>query len=130
MTPAPHTVRVKANLHSVRAMFAGHVIADTNHALTVVETGLEPVQYFPRADVVMDLLSKTEHRTRCPYKGNATYFTLTKDDQVAENAVWSYEDPIPAVLALKGYLAFYPDQVEIYQLGPGEEALEPHAAHP
>jgi uncharacterized protein (DUF427 family) len=130
VTDPAHTVRVKANLNQVRALFHGHVIADTSHALTVLETGLNPVQYFPREDVVMDLLSKTERHTRCPYKGEASYFTLTKDDQIAENAVWSYEDPIPSVLALKGYLAFYPDKVEILQLGSSDDAVEPHAVHP
>lgn len=130
MTDPAHTVRIKANLNQVRALFGGHVIADTSHALTVLETGLNPVLYFPREDVVMDLLSKTERHTRCPYKGVASYFTLTKDDQIAENAVWSYEDPITSVLALKGYLAFYPDKVEILQLGSSEDAVEPHAVHP
>ena len=127
---APHTVRIKANLHRVLATFAGHVIADTNHALTVVETGLDPVQYFPREDVVMGVLTKTKHHTVCPFKGKASYFTLTKDDQTAENAVWTYEAPLPGVLALKEYLAFYPNKVEIQQLGQGEEPVEPHAVHP
>ncbi len=126
MTDTAHTVRIKANLNRVRATFKGQVIADTAHALTVLESGLNPVQYFPRDDVRMDLLSPTKRHTRCPYKGEASYFTLTLDDQVAENAVWTYENPIHAVLALKGYLAFYPDKIEIHQLAPGEEAAEPH----
>lgn len=130
MTPAPHTVRIKANLNRVRAAFAGRVIADTRKALTVLETGCLPVFYFPRADVEMSRLSKTDHHTRCPYKGQASYFTLTVDSQSADNAVWSYENPIPAVLALRGYLAFYPDKVEIQEVAGGEESVEPHAVHP
>jgi uncharacterized protein (DUF427 family) len=123
-------VRIKANLNRVRAAFGGRVIADTRKALTVVETGCAPVLYFPRADVEMGYLDKTDHHTRCPYKGQASYFTLAVDGQAAENAVWSYEDPLPAVLALKGYLAFYPDKVEIHEIMGGEESIEPHAVHP
>ncbi len=130
MTPAPHTVRIKANLNRVRAAFAGRVIADTRKALTVLETGCRPVLYFPRADVEMSYLTKTDHHTRCPYKGQASYYTVAVDGQTGENAVWSYEAPIPAVLALKGYMAFYPDKVEVQEVTGGEEPIEPHAVHP
>ncbi len=130
MTETTHTVRIKANLNRVRALYQGHVIADTKHALTVIETNHDPVQYFPRDDVEMGFMGKTDRHTTCPYKGVASYFTLTMDGQIAENVVWTYEDPIPAVLALKDYLAFYPDRVEVYELTPGEEAQEPRAAHP
>ena len=130
MTEAAHTVRLKANLNRVRALYRGHVIADTDHALTVLETGLKPVQYFPREDVEMGFLGKTEHHTRCPYKGEASYFTLSMDGHIEENVVWTYEDPIPGVLAIKDYVAFYPDRVEVYELSPGDEAQEPRAAHP
>jgi uncharacterized protein (DUF427 family) len=130
MTPAPHTVRIKANLNRVRATFGGRVIADTRRALTVLETGCGPVLYFPRADAEMNCLVKTDHHTRCPYKGEASYFTLVVDGQEAQNAVWTYEAPIPAVLALKAYLAFYPDKVEIHEFSGGEESIEPHAVHP
>lgn len=130
MTDPAHTVRLKANLNRVRAMFGGHVIADTNHALTVLETGCDPVQYFPREDVEMGFMGKTSHHTHCPYKGDASYFTLTMHGEIVENAAWSYESPLPNALALKDYIAFYPDKVEVYELTPGEEAMEPRAARP
>jgi len=130
MTQTAHTVRIKANLNRVRATFQGRVIADTRRALTVLETGCAPVLYFPRADVQMGCLSKTDHHTRCPYKGLASYYSLAADGQSAENLVWTYEDPIPAVLALKDYLAFYPDKVEVHEFSGGEESIEPHAVHP
>ncbi len=130
MTETGHTVRIKANLNRVRALYQGRVIADTKHALTVIETNHDPVQYFPREDVEMSLLGKTDRHTTCPYKGVASYFTLTTDGQIAQNVVWTYEDPIPAVLALKDYLAFYPDRVEVHELAAGDEAPEPRAAHP
>ncbi|HVY32908.1 MAG TPA: DUF427 domain-containing protein [Caulobacteraceae bacterium] len=130
MTSAPHTVRIKANLNRVRATFGGRLIADTRRALTVLETDCRPVLYFPRADVEMGCLTRTDHRTSCPYKGEASYFTVAVDGQAVDNAVWSYEAPIPAVLALKGYLAFYADKVEVHEVTGGEESIEPHAVHP
>ena len=130
MTDYVNPVRIKANLNRVRALFQGHVIADTSHALIVYEGEYPPVQYFPREDVDMAHLGKTEHHTRCPHKGEASYFTLTMDGQIAENAVWSYENPLPAVLALRDYVAFYTDKVEVHQLTPAEQAMEPHATQP
>ncbi len=61
----------------------------------------------------MDFLARTEHHTHCPYKGDAAYFNIIRDGRYAENAVWSYEDPYPAMAQIKGHLAFYPNQVEI-----------------
>jgi uncharacterized protein (DUF427 family) len=126
MTDPARPMRIKINLNRVRAMFQAHVIADTSHALTVLEENHPPVQYFPRDDVEMDFMGKTDRRTRCPHKGEASYYTLAMGGEIAENAVWSYEQP----LALKDYIAFYPDKVEVYELTPGDEALEPRAAHP
>ena len=60
----------------------------------------------------MDLLIRTEHATRCPYKGDASYWTLEAGGRTAENAVWSYEDPIPDMTAIAGYLAFYRDRMD------------------
>jgi uncharacterized protein (DUF427 family) len=128
VTDTAHTVRIKANLNRVRATFKGQVIAETSHALTVLETGLNPVQYFPRDDVRMDYLSRTKHQTHCPFKGEASYYTVLAGDEVAENAVWTYEDPIKSVLAIKGYLAFYPNKLEVQELGPSED--ESPVAHP
>ncbi len=128
VTDTAHTVRIKANLNRVRATFKGQVIAETGRALTVLETGLNPVQYFPRDDVRMDYLNRTKHHTRCPFKGEASYYTVLAGDAVAENAVWTYEDPIKSVLAIKGYLAFYPNKLEVQEVSAGEE--ESPAAHP
>ncbi len=109
-------VRIKANLNRVRAMVSGHVIADTNHALTVYEGDYEPVQYFPRDAVEMGFFGKTDRRTRCPFKGEASYYTLTIDGQILENVAWSYESTNNTALALRDYIAFYPDRVQVYEL--------------
>jgi uncharacterized protein (DUF427 family) len=71
------------------------------------------VYYVPRHDADMSRFARTEHHTSCPYKGEASYFTLVGDGRYAENAVWTYEAPFPAVGEIKEHLAFYPDKVEI-----------------
>lgn len=96
--PSPRWVRVK---------FGGEIIADSKRVMMLRETGHRPVYYFPREDVRMDLLTATERTTHCPLKGDAAYWTVKVGDKVAENAVWSYPDPIPEQTGLKGYLAFY-----------------------
>ena len=93
-------------------LVAGRVIADTRNALTLKEASYQPVLYIPRADTEMSLLAPTDHRTHCPYKGDANYFTISVDGRSAENAVWSYEQPYPAMAEIKGHLAFYPDRVD------------------
>ena len=126
--PAP--MRIAVNPNRVRVMFAGHVIVDTTDALTVNEQGHGPVTYFPRKDVEMAFLGKTDHSSYCPRKGTAGYFTLAMDARIVENAVWTYEDPLPGAEALRDYVAFYPQYVEIYELTPSDEAIEPRATHP
>jgi uncharacterized protein (DUF427 family) len=130
MTDPTHPMRIKANLNRVRAMFQGHVVADTSHALTVLEDNHAPVQYFPREDVKMSVMGKTERHTLCPRKGEASYYTISMDGEIAQDAVWSYEHPLPSALALKDYIAFYPEIVQVFELAPGDEALQSPAAHP
>jgi uncharacterized protein (DUF427 family) len=111
--PGPdHPITVSPNPGRVIVTFNGRVVADTRRALTLREAGYAPVQYIPRADVDMTLLERTAHATYCPYKGDASYFSLQADGRVSENAVWSYEAPYPAVAAIKAHLAFYPSRVD------------------
>ena len=120
--PGPdHPITLTRNPKRVRALYQGHVIADTTAAVTVKEAGYKPVHYFPREDVAMTFLARTEHGSYCPYKGQASYYTLSRDGLVAENVVWTYEDPYPAVEQIRSLLAFYPDQVEIHELDDGDE---------
>jgi uncharacterized protein (DUF427 family) len=117
-TPGPdHPITIARNPQRVRVRFAGKIIAETANALTLQEARYPPVQYIPRADVRMDALSRTDHHTHCPYKGDASYFTISGDGRSAENAVWSYEQPYPAVAEIKEYLAFYPDRVDAIEMG-------------
>jgi uncharacterized protein (DUF427 family) len=111
--PGPdHPITITHNRNRVRVTFAGRVIADTTHALTLKEASYKPVQYIPRADIDMNLLARTDHQTHCPYKGDASYFTIEADGRKAENAVWSYEQPFPAMAEIREYLAFYPNRVD------------------
>ena len=93
----------------VRVTLKGDVIADTRDALALKEGSYPVVYYIPRKDVKMDRLVKTSHSTHCPYKGDASYFSI-KDGP--ENAVWSYEQPFDEMMAIKSYLAFYPNKVD------------------
>ena len=84
-----HPISITRNGKRVRVTFAGRTIADTEAALTLIEASYKPALYVPRADTDMSLLAPTDHHTHCPYKGDASYFTVTVDGRSAENAVWT-----------------------------------------
>ena len=107
-----HHITVTPNPGRVRVLFGGRVIADTTRALTLREGTYAPVQYIPREDASMTLLQRTDHKTHCPFKGDAAYYSIRTDGRAAENAVWTYEQPYPGVAGIKGHLAFYPDRVD------------------
>ena len=112
--PGPdHPIAIGVNPHRVTVSVGGRQIADTRKALTLRESSYPAVQYVPRADVDMAALSRTDHASYCPYKGDCAYFSLIALGERGLNAVWSYETPYPAVGAIKDHLAFYPDRVEI-----------------
>ncbi|MEO6339421.1 MAG: DUF427 domain-containing protein [Caulobacteraceae bacterium] len=114
--PGPdHPITIAANPKRVRARIEGHVIADTAAALTLQEASYPPVQYIPREDAEMGFLARTEKHTTCPYKGEASYYSIMIEGRLLENVVWSYEDPYPAMQAIRRHLAFYP-QVDVYEL--------------
>jgi uncharacterized protein (DUF427 family) len=110
---ADHPITIGRSDKRVTVSFQGQTIVDTRDALVLEEADLPPVYYVPRADARMDLLERSERRSRCPYKGEASYFTIAVAGRRAENAVWSYENPYPAVADIKDRLAFYPDKVQI-----------------
>ena len=111
--PGPdHPITIARNGRRVRVTFAGRLIAETDQALTLREASYRPVHYIPRDDANMNLLKRTNHSTHCPYKGDASYFSIGVDGRNTENAVWSYEHPFPAMAEIKGYLAFYPHRVD------------------
>ena len=91
----PHRVEVEPTPRRVRVVFNGETIADSRRAVLLRESNLLPVYYFPPEDVRSDLLAPTEQHTRCPYKGEASYWTIRVGDKVSENSMWGYLDPLP-----------------------------------
>lgn len=111
--PSPdHPITVTRSASRVVVRAGGRVIADTREAIELKESTYASVQYIPRKDVDMSALTRTSHATYCPYKGEASYYSIHVPGGGAENAVWTYESPYPAVSAIANHLAFYPDRVE------------------
>lgn len=116
-TPGPdHPITIELARNRWRARFAGHVIADSGDALILREKDYPPVVYFPRADVAMEYMSRTDRSTYCPYKGDAAYYTVLMDGRFAQNAIWTYEIPYPAMEAIAERLAFYTDKIAVYEV--------------
>ncbi len=109
-----HRVWTEPNGRRVRVFVGGQAIADSKSTIYVFETGHLPVYYFPRSDVRFDLLEPTDHHTHCPYKGDASYFSVVAGDRRADNAVWAYPHPLPSVPELADYVAFYWDSVDAW----------------
>jgi uncharacterized protein (DUF427 family) len=107
-----HWIHISQSPRHVRVLFGGEILADSKHVKLLRETDVLPVYYFPQPDVRMDLLTPAAQKSRCPYKGEASYWTATAGGKVAENAVWSYEDPLPEAAGIKHHLAFYWNQMD------------------
>jgi uncharacterized protein (DUF427 family) len=117
--PGPdHPITIEHNLKRVVISIGGTVLADSRDALILREAGYPPVQYIPRKDVDMTLLERSAHATYCPYKGDCAYFSIPSGGQRAINAVWTYEAPYDAVVAIGNHLAFYPDRVDAIEERP------------
>jgi uncharacterized protein (DUF427 family) len=128
LKPGPdHPIAMTPAKQRWRAQYMGHVIADTNDALILKEADYPPVIYFPRSDVAMEYMSRTDRATHCPYKGDAAYYTLMMDGHFAENAVWTYEQPFEGMEPIEGRLAFYTDRVEVYPVDDATVNPHPHA---
>jgi uncharacterized protein (DUF427 family) len=105
ITLAPHPKRI-------RVTFNDRVVAETGRALVMEEGGYPMVFYLPREDADLSLLIRSAHSTYCPYKGDASYFSIRVGDRISENAIWTYETPYEAVAAIKEHIAFYPNRVD------------------
>jgi uncharacterized protein (DUF427 family)/class 3 adenylate cyclase len=122
---ADYEIRFEPSPRRVRVEFNGTWIADSRRALILHETRQAPAYYFPREDVKLDLFRKTEHVTHCPFKGNASYWSVSVGGAVAENAAWSYDEPYDDARPVREYLSFYPERVSaIYD---GDDEI-PHLA--
>ena len=111
--PGPdHPITIEDNPSRVVVTLGGKVIADTREALTLREAAYPAVHYIPRRDVDMAALARSDHTTYCPYKGDASYFSIPAGGDRSVNAVWTYEAPFDAMAQIKDHLAFYPDRVD------------------
>ncbi|OKO82374.1 hypothetical protein AC629_23935 [Bradyrhizobium sp. NAS80.1] len=116
--PGPdHPITITQNPRRVRVTAGDVVIAETTKALALKEAKYPAVQYVPREDTNMALLERTDRTTHCPYKGDASYYSIKADGRTLDNAIWTYETPFPAMTEISGHLAFYPDKVKIEEVG-------------
>lgn len=113
-TPGPeHPITIEPSGSRVIVSVAMIEIANSEHALILREASYPPVLYVPRKDADMSMLRRADHVSYCPYKGECSYYSVPTGGAKSINAVWSYEEPYPAVAEIKGFLAFYPDRVDI-----------------
>jgi uncharacterized protein (DUF427 family) len=109
-----HRVDVEPTPRRVRVVFNGQTIADSKRAVLLRESNLLPVYYFPPEDVRGEYVEPTDQHTRCPYKGEASYWTIRVGDKVLENAMWGYLDPLPGREDIRGYRALYWNKMDAW----------------
>jgi uncharacterized protein (DUF427 family) len=112
--PGPdHPITIEPAAERVVVRAAGRVVAESKSALRLREASYPPVYYVPLADVDQSLLRRSDTHTYCPFKGDASYYDIVAGDGEVSNAVWTYEQPYPAVAEIAAHVAFYPHLVEI-----------------
>lgn len=110
-----HSVEIGPLRQRIRVKFAGEIIAQTNDALIVRETGLPERLYVPPTDIHHPL-EPSPLRSTCPYKGEARYWTLRINGHAENDIAWSYFNPTPIAEPIRDYVCFYPDRVSIERL--------------
>lgn len=112
--PGPdHLITITPLAGRVTVRFKDVLVAQSDKALQLKEAQYPAVIYIPRSDISIEHYDRTEHRTHCPYKGDARYFSLDANGETAANVVWTYEEAYPSVKQIEGHVAFYPDKVTI-----------------
>jgi uncharacterized protein (DUF427 family) len=110
---AGHKITITpANLH-IEVSLEGEKLASSDRGVVLKETGLPPRYYIPRDDVRTELLQRTDSRTTCPFKGEASYWSVVVGGRTHKDLVWSYETPIPSAEGIAGFMCFYNDKVEL-----------------
>ena len=110
---ASHPITIRPTSARVTVRIGGAVVAETDSALSLAEASYPVVQYIPLADVNQSLLERTTTQTYCPYKGDASYYTVNAPGGTEADVIWTYEHPYPSVAEIAGHVAFYPDRSEI-----------------
>ena len=114
---AEHPITVTPTGAHVTVRIGDEVIAETDAALSLQESTYPAVQYIPRADVAERFLQRSDTTTYCPYKGDASYYDVTLGETTVADAIWTYEQPYPAVAGIAGHVAFYPDKADVVVAG-------------
>ncbi|MEY2452587.1 MAG: hypothetical protein QOD92_2161 [Acidimicrobiaceae bacterium] len=112
-----HPITIEPAGQRIIVRIGDRVVADTTAALTLREAGYRPVHYIPIKDVDQTMLRSSRTSTYCPYKGDASYYSIAGPDGELEDVIWTYDDPYAAVVAIAGHVAFYRDRVEITEVG-------------
>ena len=112
--PSPaHPITIEPSSDRVIVRAGDATVADSSATLVLLEAAYPPVRYIPLADVDRTLLVPSDTATYCPYKGDASYWSITTERGLAEDAVWFYDQPYAAVEPIRDHVAFYADRVEI-----------------
>lgn len=106
MSEAQQRIVIEACSGHARAVYRGEVLAESDRALVLRETGYPPRIYFPRSDVRMSLSKPSAHKTHCPFKGDAAYWAFSAGGETLENVAWGYPEPVPAVTPIAGHISF------------------------
>lgn len=108
-----HSITITPSDMHVEVRVDGETVAETDHPVVLEETGCPTRYYLPRDAVRTDLLRRTTFSTTCPFKGDATYWTLELGGVTHDGIAWSYEQPIEAAAGIRGLLCFFNDRVEL-----------------
>ena len=108
-----HTVTIMPDDAHVEVWLDGELLAATDNALRLDETGLPARYYIPKTDVRMELLRATSFHTSCPFKGEASYWSVEVSGEMHDGIAWSYEQPIPTAAEIAGLVSFYPDRSDV-----------------
>jgi uncharacterized protein (DUF427 family) len=111
---ATHPITIRPTGSHVTVRLGGQVVAETDRALALAEASYPVVQYIPVDDVDQSLLERTTTQSYCPYKGDASYYTVqTPDGRTEADVIWTYEHPYPSVAEIAGHVAFYGNRAEV-----------------
>jgi len=110
---AQHPITIEPTGRPVRVRVNGELVADTSAALTLQESTYPAVQYIPMSDVVQEGLTRADSTSYCPYKGEASYYSVTAAGTEVDDVIWTYEQPHRSVAAIAGHVAFYPGKADV-----------------
>jgi uncharacterized protein (DUF427 family) len=121
MAPQGHQITISPGRLRVEVKVNGVKVADSDRPVLLDETGLPTRYYLPREDVRIDLLRASDHQSSCPFKGQASYWSVEVGDEVHDDLLWSYENPIPQAEGIAGLMCFYNERVVLTIEGEREE---------